>query len=60
MSESDEKHDDWNESIITEDELTDMFGEGGKEEVKEHYLEDDPLFEVEKENAEAAISRLNN
>ena len=31
MSESDEKHDDWNESIITEDELTDMFGEGGKE-----------------------------
>jgi len=24
-------------SIITEEELTDMFGEGGKEEVKEHY-----------------------
>lgn len=25
--------------IITEDELTDMFGEGGKEEVKEYYEE---------------------
>jgi len=23
--------------VITEDELTDMFGEGGKEEVKEYY-----------------------
>ena len=25
--------------IVTENELTDMFGEGGKEEVKEHYHE---------------------
>ena len=26
-----------NEEIISEEELTDMFGEGGKEEVKEYY-----------------------
>ena len=55
MSEPDEKHDDYN--IITEEEMIDMFGEGGAEEVREHY---DPLFEVEKENAESAISRFNN
>ena len=40
MSESDEKHDGWHESLETEE-------------------EDDPLFEVEKSNADAAISRLN-
>ena len=27
------------EAIVSEDELTDMFGEGGKEEVKEYYAQ---------------------
>ena len=39
--ESDEKHDDWNESLEVEEQA-------------------DPLFEVEKENAESVISRLDN
>lgn len=34
-----ERHPEWNEDIISEDELTDMFGEGGKEEVKDAFLE---------------------
>lgn len=46
--EPDEKHDEYN--IITEEEMVDMFGEGGAEEIREYY---DPLFEVEKENAAA-------
>ena len=42
--------------IITEDELTDMFGEGGKEEVKEAFgLTDEQFFEEKAKEAERLV-----
>ena len=36
--------------IIDDDTLIDMFGEGGKEEVEEHYKEESKNFYIDKKN----------
>ena len=44
------------DGIITEDELTDMFGEGGKEEIKDYYMPQNGV--VEEKQIEDSICKI--